>query len=95
MTGSGPIADGAPRWVTATKDGHLPAFVTRWLSNPPVVIAFDNPWTTWTTPHEFAYPPSVSIFNSDGKSIEAEVSSNYTSVTVVFSEPMTGFLVLR
>lgn len=94
MTGSGPISDEAPRWVTTDKDGHLPATVTRWLATPPEEVAFPVAVLEWSTTHGLARIPSVTLVNDAGKQIFAELDLTPTTATARFSEPLAGKMLL-
>ncbi len=87
------IPDDARRYVTSDEDGHLRTWVTRWLAVPPVVVEFASS-TVWFTPHTFDRLPQVAIYNEQGKQIDATTDITKVDVTITFSEPIAGSLVL-
>lgn len=84
----------AQRYVTADEDGNLPAIVRRHLAAPPVQVPFESA-PLWHTTHTFGRIPAVTILDSSGKQIEAVVTVTVTDVTVTFSEPVDGSLLLQ
>lgn len=52
------------------------------------------PLATWTIPHTLGRMPSVSLYDSLGEQVEADVTASPTAATASYPSPRTGTAVL-
>lgn len=105
-----PLTLDLPYWtdvdLTTPADGDVLTYVAadgKWENLPAsggggtaaaVVHVQASPAGTWSIPHTFGRLPVVTVYDSTGAQVEADVSATDSSVSIMFATPIAGEAVL-